>query len=200
MYIGLTGLIGAGKSTAARILASQGAAIIDADQIARVVIDLYPALIKKLVAQFGESILTPTGKLKRKKLASVAFADEQARQRLNETIHPYIGREIKRRMKQLSRDHQVVVIDAALLLGSSVEGDMDQILVIHASKKVRLRRLLKRGLTREDALRRMARQLPLSTFKRRADRLILNQDSLSSLEKKVADYYKKIMSEQAGNG
>lgn len=200
MYIGLTGLIGAGKSTAAQILASHGAATIDADQIAREVIGLYPALLKKLVTRFGKSILTPTGKLRRKKLAAVAFADEQARQQLNDIIHPYIGREIKRRMKRLSRHHQVVVIDAALLLGSSIEDEMDRILVIHASKQVRLHRLLKRGLTREDALMRMQRQLPFNELRRRADRLIMNQDSLSSFEKKVADYLKKIMSGQPGNG
>lgn len=200
MYIGLTGLIGAGKSTAAQILASHGAATIDADQIAREVIGLYPALLKKLVTRFGKSILTPTGKLRRKKLAAVAFADEQARQQLNDIIHPYIGREIKRRMKRLSRRHQVVVIDAALLLGSSIEDEMDRILVIHASKQVRLHRLLKRGLTREDALMRMQRQLPFNELRRRADRLIMNQDSLSSFEKKVADYLKKIMSGQPGNG
>lgn len=200
MFIGLTGLIGAGKSTAAQILASHGAATIDADQIAREVIGLYPALLKKLVTRFGKSILTPTGKLRRKKLAAVAFADEQARQQLNDIIHPYIGREIKRRMKRLSRRHQVVVIDAALLLGSSIEDEMDRILVIHASKQVRLHRLLKRGLTREDALMRMQRQLPFNELRRRADRLIMNQDSLSSFEKKVADYLKKIMSGQPGNG
>lgn len=200
MFIGLTGLIGAGKSTAARILASHGAAIIDADQMAREVIKLYPASLKKLTAQFGKSILSPTGKLRRKKLAAVVFADEQARQQLNDIIHPYIVREIRRRMKLLSRHHQVVVIDAALLLGSGIEDDMDQILVIHASQGVRLHRLLMRGLTREDALMRMQRQLPFSEFRRRADRLILNQDSLSSLENKVANYLKKITSEQAGIG
>ncbi len=196
----MTGLIGAGKSTAARILASHGAAVIDADEIAREVIDLYPALLKKLVIRFGKSILTASGKLRRRKLAAVAFADEPAGRQLNDIIHPYIGREIKRRMKQLSRRHQVVVIDAALLLGSSIEDDMDQILVIQASRQVRLRRLLKRGLTREDALKRMDRQLPFSAFKRCADRLILNQDSLSALEKKVASYLKKIVSRRSGNG
>lgn len=191
MFIGLTGLIGAGKSTAARILASHGASIIDADQIAREVTDLYPPLLKKLATQFGKDILTPIGKLRRRKLATVAFANEETKQQLNSIIHPYICREIRRRMKQLSRQYQVVVIDAALLLGSSVEGDMDQILVIHASKRVRLKRLLKRGLAREDALLRMDRQLPFNEFKRCADRLIMNQDSLGVFEKKVAIFFKR---------
>jgi dephospho-CoA kinase len=197
MFIGLTGLIGAGKSTAARILASHGAAIIDADQIAREVIDLYPPLLKKLATQFGKGILTPNGKLRRKKLATVAFANEETKQQLNSITHPYICREIRRRMKQLSRQYQVVVIDAALLLGSSVEGDMDQILVIHASKRVRLKRLLKRGLAREDALLRMDRQLPFNEFKRCADRLIMNQDSLGVFEKKVANFLLKIFKKQS---
>ena len=200
MYIGVTGLIGAGKSTAAQMLATHGAAIIDADQIAREVVDLYPALLIKLAARFGDSILSPTGKLRRNKLATIAFADEESRQHLKRIIHPYIGREIKRRMKRLNQDHRIVVVDAALLLGSSIEAEMDQILVIHASRQVRLKRLLKRGLTRKDALTRMARQLPLSVFKGRADRLILNQDSLGLLEKKEVNCLKKIMSEWPGNG
>ena len=196
MFIGLTGLIGAGKSTAAQILASHGAVIIDADQIAREVIDLYPALLKKLAAQFGKGILTPTGKLRRRKLAEVVFSDEKARQHLNSIIHPYIYREIKRRMKPLSRQYQVVVIDAALLLGSDIEGDMDQIIVIHASKRVRLQRLLKRGLAREDALMRMDRQLPFNEFKRCADRLIMNQENLGSFKRKVVNYLLKILEKQ----
>ena len=200
MFIGLTGLIGAGKSTAARIMATHGAAIIDADQIAREVVDLYPALRKKLVARFGKSILTPTGQLRRKKLAEVAFADEEAGQQLNSIIHPYIGREIKRRMKQLSRRHQVVVIDAALLLDSSVEDDMDQILVIHASREIRLYRLVSRGMSEADVRQRMQRQLPFAEFKRRADQLILNQDSVRAFENKVASYLKKIVLVHPGIG
>ena len=192
MIIGITGLIGSGKSTAARILSEHGVALIDADKIAREVIELYPVLLKKLVQQFGGSILTPSGRLRRKKLAALAFADEQATQQLNLLTHPYIAREIRTQTKRAVRQSSFVVVDAPLLLGSAIEKDMDLILVIHAGEKIRLKRLLKRGITASDARRRMRAQLPFAEFRRRADRLILNSGSPASLEKKLLAFLKKI--------
>lgn len=200
MIIGITGLIGSGKSTAARILAEHGAVLIDADKIAREVIKLYPALLKKLVRQFGSSILTPSGRLKRKRLAALAFADEQASRQLNHLTHPYIAREIRKQMRPAVRQSSLVVIDAPLLLGSEIEEEMDWILVIHAGEKVRLQRLLKRGMTATDAHRRIRAQLPIADFRRRADRLILNNGSLISLQKTLLAYLKKIAAERPGIG
>ncbi len=200
MIIGITGLIGSGKSTAARILSKHGAALIDADKIAREVIALYPALLKKLVRLFGGSILTPSGRLRRKKLATLAFADEQATQQLNLLTHPYIAREIRKQMRLAMRQSSLVVVDAPLLLGSEIEEDMDQILVIHAGKEIRLKRLLKRGMEASDARRRMRAQLPFAEFRRRADRLILNSGSLASLERKLLTFLKKIAAVQPGIG
>ncbi len=200
MIIGITGLIGSGKSTAARILSEHGAALIDADKIAREVIELYPALLKKLVRQFGGSILTPSGRLRRKKLATLAFADEQATQQLNRLTHPYIAREIRTQTKRAIGRSSLVVIDAALLLGSAIEKDMDLILVIHAGEEIRLKRLLKRGTTTSDARRRMRAQLPFAEFRRRADRLIVNSGSPASLEKKLLAFLKKIAAVRPGIG
>ncbi|MCK4460699.1 MAG: dephospho-CoA kinase [candidate division Zixibacteria bacterium] len=200
MIIGITGLIGSGKSTAARILAEHGAALIDADKIAREVIELYPALLKKLVRQFGGSILMPSGRLRRKKLAALAFAGEQATRQLNRLTHPYIVREIRKQTKRALRQSSFVVIDAPLLLGSAIEKDMDLILVIHAGEEIRLKRLLKRGMTATDAHRRMRTQLPFTEFRRRADRLILNNGSLISLEKKLLAYLEKIAADRLGIG
>ena len=200
MIIGITGLIGSGKSTAARILAEHGAALIDADKIAREVIELYPALLKKLVRQFGGSILMPSGRLRRKKLAALAFAGEQATRQLNRLTHPYIVREIRKQTKRALRQSSLVVVDAPLLLGSAIEKDMDWILVIHAGEKVRLQRLVKRGMAATDAHRRMRTQLPFTEFRRRADRLILNNGSLISLEKKLLAYLEKIAADRLGIG
>ncbi len=200
MYIGLTGLIGAGKTSAATILKTLGAVVIDADRVARDVLDIYPALRNDLVKTFGSSIVTTSGRLRRKKLAQLAFTDEASSRKLDRLIHPYIAREIRTRMKKLNRRHRLIVIDAALLIGSSIENEMDRIIVIHASKQIRLQRLLRRGMSREDALNRMARQLPLSVLKRRADAVIINQDSIGSLKKKLVNYLKKIVPDSTGNG
>ncbi len=200
MIIGITGLIGSGKSTAARILSEHGAALIDADKIARQVIELYPALLKKLVRCFGHDILTPSGRLRRKKLAALAFADEQATQQLNLLTHPHIAREIKTQTKRAVRQGLLVVVDAALLLDSAIEKDVDLILVIHAGEEIRLKRLLKRGMAASDAGRRMCAQLPFAEFRRRADRLILNNGSRMSLENKLVTFLEKIAAVSPGIG
>ena len=200
MIIGITGLIGSGKSTAARILSEHGAALIDADKIARQVVNDYPAVLKKLARRFGKGVLTTTGRLSRTRLAAVAFADDDSRRDLNEIIHPYIVREIRRRMKELSRRHEHVVVDAPLLLGSAIEKDMDLILVIHAGEEIRLKRLLKRGMAASDAGRRMCAQLPFAEFRRRADRLILNNGSRMSLENKLVTFLEKIAAVSPGIG
>ncbi len=200
MIIGITGLIGSGKSTAARILSKHGAALIDADKIAREVIELYPALLKKLVRCFGHDILTPSGRLRRKRLAALAFADEKATQQLNLLTHPYIAREIRTQTKRAIGQSSLVVVDAALLLGSAIEKDIDLILVVHAGEEIRLKRLLKRGMTASDARRRMRAQLPFAEFSRRADRLMLNSGSPASLEKKLLAFLKKIAAVRPGIG
>ncbi len=200
MIIGITGLIGSGKSTAARILSKHGAALIDADKIAREVIDLYPALLKKLVRRFGHDILTPSGRLRRKKLATLAFTDSRSTRQLDKIIHPYIRREIIRQMSEKSRRSEVVIVDAALLLSSPIARQMDRILVIHAGEEIRLKRLLKRGMTASDARRRMRAQLPFAEFSRRADRLMLNSGSPASLEKKLLAFLKKIAAVRPGIG
>jgi len=192
MIIGVTGLIGSGKSTAARMLGDMGAAHIDADKIAHEVVVDHPALLKKLVRRFGRAILTESGRLSRPRMAEAAFADDNSRRELNEITHPYIVREIRRQIKQLSRRCEHVIVDAALLLGSVIEKEMDCILVVHAGQKTRLQRLQVRGMTRPDALRRMRGQLPLAEFRRRADRLILNNGSPAALRNKLAAFLKKI--------
>ena len=114
MYIGITGQIGAGKTTAAKIIASFGAAVIDADRIGRQVVDRSPALLKRLARQFGSEILTPSGRLSRTRLARLAFADEAAKRHLDRIVHPYLLKELRRQMRQKASRFDGVVIDAAL--------------------------------------------------------------------------------------
>ncbi len=193
MYIGITGQIGSGKTTAAKIIASFGAAVIDADRIGRQVVDRSPTLLKRLVRQFGPEILTPSGKLSRPRLARLAFADEAAKQHLNRLVHPYLLKELRLQMRQKARRYDVVVIDAALLLDWELDREVDWVLVVHASRETRLGRLLERGLTRPDALARMRSQLPFREYQKRADRVILNNTTPEKLEARLRHFYRKIL-------
>ena len=193
MYIGVTGQIGSGKTTAAKILASFGVAVIDADRIGREVVDRSVPLRKRLACQFGSEILTPSGKLSRKRLARLAFANEAAKRRLNRLVHPFLLKELRRQMKELAERHDVVVIDAALLLDWGLDCRMDLVLVIHASKETRLKRLVKRGFSKGDILARQKAQVPFSEYQRRADYVILNNGTVEKLQAKLQRLYKKFV-------
>ncbi|MFH1374959.1 MAG: dephospho-CoA kinase [bacterium] len=193
MYIGITGQIGSGKTTATKIIASFGAAVIDADRIGRQVVDRSPTLLKRLVRQFGPEILTPSGRLSRHRLARLAFADEAAKRQLDHIVHPYLLKELRRQMRQKASRYDVVVIDAALLLDWELDREVDWVLVIHASRETRLGRLLERGLTRLDALARMRSQLPFREYQKRADRVILNNTTPEKLEPRLRHFYRKIL-------
>ncbi|HWR84068.1 MAG TPA: dephospho-CoA kinase [Candidatus Deferrimicrobium sp.] len=185
MLIGVTGQIGAGKTTAAKILASFGAAIIDADAIGRQVVDNSRQLRARLAKQFGLQILTTNGAIRRRELARAAFANESTRQQLNELVHPYLLRELRRQMREQTRRYKVVVIDCALLLDWNLDKEMDVVIVIHAGEELRFKRLAGRGIGRQDARARQKAQLPFSEYRKRADRFILNNGTRRQLREKL---------------
>jgi dephospho-CoA kinase len=192
MLIGLTGQIGAGKSTAAKTMARLGAAIIDADQIGHEVVERSTALRRKLAQAFGPEIVDARGQIRRKKLATLAFADRKAKAKLNSLVHPYLLKELRRRMKGLLRANSVVVIDAALLLYWGMDREVDFVLVIRASRTERLKRLKSKDLSPEEALARERAQLPYREFQKRSDRVILNNGTPRDLERKVAHWYRDL--------
>ncbi len=185
MVVGLTGQIGSGKSTAAKILSSMGAVVIDADRIGREVVEQSPALLKKLVREFGRPILNRSGNLNRKKLAAAAFQNHQSKQKLNALVHPYLLKELRRQCRALSKTNELVVIDAALLLDWELDREIDAVIVVHASQQVRLDRLATRGISRRDALARQRAQLRLNEFRRRADHWVTNNTTTDALRIKL---------------
>ena len=192
MLIGITGQIGAGKTTAANILKAMGAVVIDADKIGRKVVETNPKLIQKLARAFGPQILTPMGNLRRKKTAELAFSSEKNRKLLNSLVHPYLLRELKKQIKRNLDKNKVIVIDAALLLDWKLDNVIDLTLVIGCSKEKRMTRLLKKGLSKSDALARMKSQLPFRDYQKRADKVILNSSTAAAFKRKVqkwADSY-----------
>jgi len=195
MLIGLTGQIGSGKTATAKILKSFGAAVVDADRIGREVVDNSPSLRRKLARHFGAEVLNRSGSLNRKKMALRAFADENSKQQFNALVHPHLLRELRRQIRKQLKNHNVVVVDAALLLDWDIAQEMDFILVIHASKEERLRRVRSRGISREDALARQRAQLPYSEYRKRADRVILNNGSVDSLKSKLKSLWHQLSPE-----
>lgn len=185
MVIGVTGQIGAGKSTAAGILADFGAHVIDADEIGRKVVDRELVLQRKLTRRFGDDILDRKGRVRRKLLAERAFENTAARDALNRVVHPYLLRELRRQLRAARRHFRLVVIDAALLLYWGMDREVDYVLVIHTGRRRRLRRLARRGISRADAEARERLQLPYEEFRKRADRLLLNNGSKSDLRRKL---------------
>ena len=192
MLIGITGQIGAGKSTAAKVLARMGAAIIGADQIGRTVVENNPKLLSQLALAFGGEILTSRGKLNRKRTAQIAFSNKSNIQKLDRLVHPFLLRELKKQIKNLSKKYNVIVIDAALLLDWRLDKLIDQVLVIHSGEKQRFNRLKNRGISPADARARQRMQLPYSAYKTRADKVILNNTTIVALKTKVTNWTKPL--------
>ena len=193
MLIGVTGQIGAGKSTAAAILKSFGAAVVDADKIGRQVVDENPALMRWLVRAFSERILNRRGNLDRKRLAALAFENDVSGRRLNELVHPYLLKELHRQVKKAMTAHDVVVIDAALLLDWNLDRQVDITLVVHASRERRFTLAEKRGITLKDARARQRRQLPYSEYRRRADVIVLNNGAKNDLRRKLESFWRRVV-------
>jgi len=158
LRIGLTGGIGAGKSTVARELERLGAVVIDADALAREVVAAGTPGLRAVAAEFGDGVLTPDGALDRAALGRVVFADPEARARLEAITHPLIAAETARRLARLPHD-AVVVHDVPLIVEKRLAGEYDLVVVVGAEEEVRLARLVRdREMPREDALARIRAQ------------------------------------------
>jgi dephospho-CoA kinase len=197
MLLGLTGQIGAGKSTAARILEEFGASVVDADLIGKQVVGQSPALLRKLVKRFGKEILTPTGRLNRKTLAKRAFASTESTRALNAIIHPYLLKELHCQVKYHLKQGRVVVIDAALLLDWGLDRQVDKTIVITAPLKLRIKRMALRGLSSEDISARQKAQPSLAIFRSRADYIVSNSGNVKELRGRLAALWQKLRPEAA---
>ncbi|MET9627551.1 dephospho-CoA kinase [Lentzea sp. NPDC006480] len=158
LRVGLTGGIGSGKSTIAKLLAENGAVVIDADQLAREVLEPGSDGLKEVVKAFGEDVLNDDGTLNRAALAAKAFASEDARQTLNGITHPRIGALTGQRMAEAPED-AIVVHDIPLLVERDMAAAYHLVIVVYADAETRLRRLVtSRGMDRQDAENRIAAQ------------------------------------------
>lgn len=190
--IGLTGGIGAGKSTVAELLRRRGAVVIDADAIARELVEPGGPTLDKLVDAFGPGILAADGSLSRGELARLAFADPSATERLNAIMHPLIRAESQRRLESAAGS-AVVVYDMPLLVETGQQDLVDAVLVVDVPEAVQLERAVgSRGLDEHDVRRRMAVQASRAERLASADHVIDNSGSPEDTERQVQEMWDAI--------
>ena len=192
--VGLTGGIGSGKSTVARMLGGAGFAVVDADQLARDIMEPGSPVLDEVAAEFGADLIGADGVLNRGELARRAFATTEDTQRLNAITHPAIRAESERRFAAAeAAGEQAVIYDMPLLVDLGLHKDMDLTVVVDVDKDERIRRLVaKRGLDEADARARMAQQIDDATRLAAADVVIDNNGPLEALEPQVAALIQKI--------
>ncbi|NPV28422.1 MAG: dephospho-CoA kinase [Firmicutes bacterium] len=197
--IGLTGGIASGKSLVSRLLRELGALVIDADQIAREVVEPGKPAYHSILREFGNQVLNPDGSLNRQALGRLVFSDPRKLERLNQITHPLIIAEIQKLLKsyRLLFPEKAVVLDAPLLYEAGLESIVDEVWVVYVDYPTQLQRLMERdGLTREEARRRIEAQLPLEEKVKRADRVIDNRGTPEETALQVRKFWNEIAKSQ----
>ncbi|MET9950891.1 dephospho-CoA kinase [Streptomyces sp. NPDC006339] len=185
LKVGLTGGIGAGKSEVSRLLVSYGAVLIDADRIAREVVEPGTPGLAAVVAEFGPEILDARGALDRPKLGAIVFADPERLAALNGIVHPLVGARSAELEAEAGPD-DVVVHDVPLLTENGLAPLYDLVVVVDASPETQLDRLVRlRGMTEPEARARMAAQATRAQRRAVADVLVDNDGPLEALEPQV---------------
>lgn len=190
--VGLTGGIAAGKSAVARRLAELGAVLIDADAIARAVVEPGTPGLAAIVEAFGKGILSGDGALDRPALGALVFADGKARETLNSIVHPLVRAEAARLHAEAPED-AVVIQDIPLLVETGQGANFDMVLVVAAPLEERLRRMIQdRGMSEADALARIAAQASDAERAAVADIVIENSGTLEQLRDKVTEIWESL--------
>ncbi len=193
ILIGLTGGVATGKSTVAKMFMQCGAIVIDADALARAVVQPDKPAWRDIVRRFGKSILNTDRTINRQALGQIVFGNRAKRRDLERIIHPRVAREQQR----LTRDatttdrNAVVFYDVPLLFEAGIDRRVDRVIVVTADQRTQIARLQKRnGLTQAEALRRIQSQLPLSKKIRRADIVLDGTLPRAVVRKQVRDTFK----------
>ena len=192
MNIGLTGGIATGKSTVSRMLTSRGALLIDADILARQVMEPGHPVFRAVIEHFGRQMLHPDGGLDRKKLGAYIFEHPEERLVLNEITHPAIRAETRQRMAEYEAQYpdKLVVADIPLLYESGQEAMYEQVMVVYVPSPIQLERLVLRdGLDTAQAEMRLASQMNIEDKKNRADILINNSHGLEETERQIEMFW-----------
>ncbi|MBT2228660.1 dephospho-CoA kinase [Nonomuraea sp. NEAU-A123] len=199
LKIGLTGGIGSGKSEVSKRLAARGAVVIDADKIAREVVEPGTPGLARVVATFGEEVLHRDGSLNREKLGAIVFADPDRLAALNAIVHPLVGERVADLQSQADAG-AIVVYDVPLLAENRLAPMYDVVIVVDAADEVRIARLAEhRGMPEQDAKARIAAQATRQERLAVADIVIDNEGDLDDLEVKVSQVWDDLVT-RSGRG
>ncbi|MFE1444341.1 dephospho-CoA kinase [Streptomyces sp. NPDC058739] len=192
LTVGLTGGIGAGKSEVSRLLVECGAVLIDADRIAREVVEPGTPGLAAVVDAFGEEVLAEDGSLDRPRLGAIVFGDPEKLALLNSLVHPLVGAR-SRELEDAAPEDAVVVHDVPLLTENGLAGMYDLVIVVDAAPGTQLDRLVRlRGMTEDDARARMAAQATRDQRREIADVLIDNDVPLPELRRRVHEVWEDL--------
>lgn len=192
LLIGLTGGVATGKSTVARLLKACGAVIIDADALARQVVQPGKPAWRDIVRLYGEQVLETDRTLNRPALAHIVFRNPRQLRTLSSIIHPRVAREQSRLTRDIARKdpNALIVYDVPLLFEARVDSRVDRIVVVAADRETQITRLQRRNhLTRAEAQRRIRSQMPLASKIKQADYVIEGALPLAQLTRAVKDLY-----------
>jgi dephospho-CoA kinase len=186
LLVGLTGGIGAGKSTVAGLLAERGAIVIDADSIVHELQRPGTPVFRAILERFGDAVVAPDGSLARERLADIVFSDEDARSALSAIVHPAVYEVMAERIAGVKDKDEVVVLDIPLLAESGGGGGMDFVVVVEAAEDARVARVVTdRGLDQEAVRARMGAQASSEQREALADVVIRNDGTLDDLRAQV---------------
>ena len=195
--IGLTGGIGSGKSSVARMFEKLGATVIDADRLVHEVQAPGSPVLARIAEAFGPEVIGPDGGLDREALAAIVFRDPEARRKLNAIVHPAVGAAMLARVKEAREaGARLVVLDIPLLLetGGARAFGLDAVVVVYAREEQQVARQLERnGYGREEAERRVRAQMSLEEKRRLADHVIDNSGSREATERQVRELHRRLL-------
>jgi dephospho-CoA kinase len=195
LIVGLTGGVASGKTMLSQALKEEGAYIIDADQIAKELVQPQQPAWNEIIREFGEDILQEDGSIHRKKLAAQVFADSKKRKRLNQILHPRIKEEMDRRTQAIGQKdpEAIVVIDAPLIVELGDHREMDKLIVVISTQTQQVERLKERdGINPEEALKILSSQMPVEEKVKWADFVIRNEGSLEETKKRVKEVFQEL--------
>ncbi len=195
ILVGLTGGVATGKSTVAKMFKQCGATVIDADLLARQVVEPGKPAWRAIVKLFGKAVLNQDRSLDRQTLGSIVFRNRTKRRQLERIIHPRVAREQQRLVRRIAKGkpHAVVIYEVPLLFEAGVDRRVDTIVVVTADRETQIVRLTKRSsLSRAEALRRIRSQMPLAKKIEQADHVLNGTLPRPSLRKQVGQLFKSL--------
>jgi len=198
LLVGLTGGIGTGKSTVSRMFRDLGSLIIDADLLAREVVEPGEPAYEKIVAEFGKRILEPDGRIDRRKLGALVFGDEAKRKRLEALTHPEIRSRYAGILKELTvqRFDGIVIFDAALLVETGRAKSLDCLVVVYADEATQRERLMLRDdISAEETMQKIRSQVPLSEKVRQAHYVVDNSGTREETERRVREVHQALLAD-----